>query len=651
MCGICGVWGNAGQEAVEAMISTMHHRGPDDQGVYVAHAAAIGMTRLSILDLTSAAHQPMSNPEGTVWIVFNGEAYNYQSERQPLESRGYTFSSRSDTEVVLRMYEHYGDDFLTRIRGMFALAIYDLREDERLLLARDQFGIKPLLYAESDGRVVFASEVKALLASGLVQGQVDPIALRQLLTFGSVLQPRTTLQGVKMLPPAHRMILEKGRVLIERYWHLESDRRDGLRASSYESQKEEMARVLEEAVRLQMASDVPLGAFLSGGIDSSVLVAMMAKAVGHRLKTFSVGFETEGADIDESEDARRTASYLKTDHTHVVVTGTQVRDRIIGIARGLDQPSVDGVNAYFVSMAASQGVKVAISGTGGDELFAGYPWFIAMMAEEQKARRARLRTAGLSIAAAAARSPILDGLTQVRGRGRLYRARTSAGFVARYALNYQIFNPLLTVEMISPDLRSKAQAGRAEALDLAATDELRRGTVIERVTGLCLRGYTNNQLLRDTDAVASANSIEVRLPYLDPLVVDTALSLPDVAKVSNTSDPHVDHQATYREMGSKRILIDLARPLLPKDFDLQPKRGFMMPFDAWLRGPLNDVFMDTLSEPSTRSRGLLNEQAVSKIRDDFLGGHGGWAQPWLLMMFELWCRNVLDASQPNSQLG
>ena len=190
-----------------------------------------------------------------------------------------------------------------------------------------------------------------------------------------------------------------------------------------------------------------------------------------------------------------------------------------------------------------------------------------------------------------------------------------------------------------------------EALDLAATDELRRGTVIERVTGLCLRGYTNNQLLRDTDAVASANSIEVRLPYLDPLVVDTALSLPDVAKVSNTSDPHVDHQATYREMGSKRILIDLARPLLPKDFDLQPKRGFMMPFDVWLRGPLNDVFMDTLSEPSTRSRGLLNEQAVSKIRDDFLGGHGGWAQPWLLMMFELWCRNVLDASQPNSQLG
>jgi asparagine synthase (glutamine-hydrolysing) len=641
MCGICGVWGNAGQEAVEAMISTMHHRGPDDRGVHVGSEAALGMTRLSILDLTPAAHQPMSNPEGTVWIVFNGEAYNHQSERELLESRGYTFTSRSDTEVVLRMYEHYGDDFLTRIRGMFALAIHDLRDDERLLLARDQFGIKPLLYAEAGGRVVFASEMKALLASGLIQGQVDPLALRQLLTYGSVLQPRTILQGVKMLPPAHRMILEKGLFRIERYWQLESDRRDGLRTSPYEVQKEEMARVLEEAVRLQLVSDVPLGAFLSGGIDSSALVAMMAKLVGHRLKTFSVGFESEGADFDESDD------FLKTDHTHVLVTGTLVRDRIIGIARGLDQPSVDGVNAYFVSMAASQGVKVAISGTGGDELFAGYPWFIAMMAEEKKARNARLQTAALSIAAAVARSPILDGLARVRGRGRLYRVRTSAGFVARYALNYQIFNPLLTAEMICQDLRSQAQVGRAEALDLAATDELKRGTAIERVTGLCLRGYTSNQLLRDTDAVASANSIEVRLPYLDPLVVDTALSLPDVAKVSNTSDPRVDHQATYRELGSKRILIDLARPLLPKDFDLQPKRGFMMPFDSWLRGPLNDVFMDTLSEASTRSRGLLSEQAVSKVRDDFMGGHGGWAQPWLLMMLELWSRHVLDASRSN----
>ncbi|HEY69215.1 MAG TPA: asparagine synthase (glutamine-hydrolyzing), partial [Anaerolineae bacterium] len=225
------MWGNGTQQVVEAMVESMRHRGPDDRGVYMGSGLAIGMARLSVLDLSTAAHQPMSNPERTIWIVYNGETYNFQSERRLLEDKGYTFTSRSDTEVILRMYEHYGDDFLNRMRGMFALAIYDRRNGERLLLARDQLGIKPLLYAMHAGRVVFASEVKALLASGLVERQIDPVAVRQLLTFGSVQQPRTILKDVEMLLPAHRLILEHGRVRIERYWKLESDRREGLRES------------------------------------------------------------------------------------------------------------------------------------------------------------------------------------------------------------------------------------------------------------------------------------------------------------------------------------------------------------------------------------------------------------------------------------
>jgi asparagine synthase (glutamine-hydrolysing) len=404
-----------------------------------------------------------------------------------------------------------------------------------------------------------------------------------------------------------------------------------------------MARVLEEAVRLQMISDVPLGAFLSGGVDSSTLVALMAKLAGDRLKTYSVEFEAEGADIDESEDAQRTADFLKTDHTHVLVTGAQVRERIFDIASGLDQPTIDGVNAFFVSLAARQGVTVAISGTGGDELFAGYPWFLTMLAESATGQGGNLRIAVRSLLAAVARSPIFDVFSPMRGGGRLHQARTSAGFVSRYALKYQIFNPHQTAKLLSSDLRFHAQAGRAEALDLDATDELSRGTVIERVTGLSLRGYMNNQLLRDTDAAASANSLEVRLPFLDPLVVDTALSLPDSAKISATTGPYVDRKVTYRDSGAKRILIDLAKPLLPKDFDLQPKRGFAMPFDIWLRGPLHDVFADTLSESSVRSRGLLSANMVSGVREDFLSGRRGWPQPWLLMMLELWCRSVLDS--------
>lgn len=645
MCGICGMWGDANRDSVQAMLSAMRHRGPDDQGVFMGSDIFLGFTRLSILDLSPAGHQPMSNAEGSVWIVYNGEAANFLEERRLLESQGYGFASRTDTEVVLRMYEHYGDDFLSRIRGMFALAVLDLRQGpggERLVLARDHLGIKPLLYAGNAHQLVFASEIKGLLASGRVQPEIDPIAVRQLLTYGSIQQPRTMLRGVRMLLPAHRLVQEKDRLRIERFWKLKPDRREGLRHSPYEQQVEEMARVLQQAVELQLVSDVPLGAFLSGGIDSSVLVALMQKVVGHRLKTFSVGFEAEGADIDESADAQRTADFLGTDHTHVLVTGNQLRERIEHIIRSLDQPTVDGVNAYFVSLAASQILTVAISGTGGDELFAGYPWFRTMMAEETRTSSRPLRTMVRSSLAAAARTKILDRLSMVRGRGRLYQARTGGGFVSRYALNYQIFNPLLTAELLKPSVRWQAQAGRAAAWDLSITDELKQGSVLERVTGLCLRGYTNNQLLRDTDAVASAHSLEVRVPFLDPYVVDTALSLPDTAKVQHEAVYPLNHRATYRETGAKRILIDIAKPLLPKGFDHQPKRGFSMPFASWLKGPMKDVFMDALSDDATRQRGLLNVEGVSNIRDEFLDGRRGWAQPWLLMVLELWCRYVLD---------
>src|SRR2546421_283897 len=285
MCGICGVWGSEEREAVGAMVAAMHHRGPDDSGVLSDERATLGMTRLAIIDTSSGGHQPMQTPDGLISVVYNGELYNFREERRLLEARGQTFRSTSDTEVVLRMYEHHGDDFLKRMRGMFALAVYDRRGGpgrERLLLARDQMGIKPLLYARAGERLVFASEIKALLASGLVRADVDPVSLRLLLTYGSVYQPRTILSGVRMLLPAHRLVVESGRERVERYWSLGLDRREGLRQRPYEELVEEVASVLEESVRLQMVSDVPLGAFLSGGLDSSLLVALMARQAGGR---------------------------------------------------------------------------------------------------------------------------------------------------------------------------------------------------------------------------------------------------------------------------------------------------------------------------------------------------------------------------------
>lgn len=654
MCGICGVWAAPRERAAEAvtrMVAAMRHRGPDDCGIYGEGSAAIGMARLAIIDASAAGHQPMHVAEGRLSIVYNGEVYNFIEERRILEGRGVTFASDSDTEVVLRMYEHYGDDFLLRLRGMFAMALLDRRRGpgcERLLVARDHLGIKPLLYARAAGALVFASEIKALLASGYVDRAIDPEALRMLLSYGSITQPRTMLRDVRMLPPGHRLIVEPGSERLERYWSLAVDRRADLRNRPYEALVDEVADVLREAVRLQLVSDVPLGAFLSGGVDSSLLVAMMSQLLHRRVKTFSVGFEREGAAMDESADAERMARHIGTDHTAVTVRGSDVRDHIERIARGLDQPSVDGVNAYFVAMAARREVTVAISGTGGDELFAGYPWFISMVRYEAARGAQPWRSAARDLIAGVARRRMFDPLVAYRGGGRIARARAMSGFVERYAGVYQIFGARGAARLIAPGLRLSAGAGRAAHHDFAPLDELSTCSPVERVTGLCVRGYLTNQLLRDVDAVSMAHSLEVRVPFLDPHVVDTALSLPDSAKLAEASRLSGSPHSTYRETGAKRVLIDVGRRFLPADFDLQPKRGFAMPFGSWLRGPLREVLDETLSPRTVAARGLLDPVAVSDVRDGFLRGEREWSSPWLLMMLELWCRAVLDGSAGDS---
>ncbi|MBE3139683.1 MAG: asparagine synthase (glutamine-hydrolyzing) [Thermoplasmata archaeon] len=648
MCGICGFWNHPNSERVKRMMAAMRHRGPDDSGLFWDEKVSMGMARLAVIDLNPTGHQPMCNPEETVWIVYNGEVYNFKSEREHLEALGYRFMSTSDTEVILRLYEYYGDEFLLRLRGMFALAIYDKRRGpgkERMLLARDQLGIKPLLYAQVGSRFVFASEIKALLASGLIAPELDPEALRLLLTYGSVYQPRTIVSNVKMLLPAHRMILENGETRIERYWSLAVNRYSDLRNSSYWEQVEVLNDALVESVRLQMVSDVPLGAFLSGGVDSSVLVAMMTREAGHRIRTFSVGFEAEGAAIDESQDALRTARYLGTDHNRVLVRGQDVSDRIHHIAASLDQPSVDGVNSYFVSMAARQGVTVAISGTGGDELFAGYPWFMSMALQQGSAWMPFSNNVW-EMAEGFAGLPIFDPLIPTRSGKWLHALRSRSGFLNRYAAQYQIFGPGGAARLLAHELRQKTQSGRMESRDLAPIDEVEMGSVIERVTGLCLRGYTNNQLLRDIDATSMAHSLEVRVPYLDTVITDMALSLPDDAKLKQLDQLPSSTQSSYRATGAKRILIDIGKPLLPKDFDVQPKRGFAMPFDFWLRGPLRAVFLDSLSEGGIGQRGWFDYNQVAAVRDGFISGQSSWSEPWLLMMIELWCQQVLDKASP-----
>jgi asparagine synthase (glutamine-hydrolysing) len=388
---------------------------------------------------------------------------------------------------------------------------------------------------------------------------------------------------------------------------------------------------------MQLVSDVPLGAFLSGGVDSSILVALMARQMGDRVKTFSVGFDAEGAAFDESHDAAQTARYLGTDHTHVVVTGREVRDRIFHIACSLDQPTVDGVNSYFVSWAARRGVTVAISGTGGDEVFAGYPWFQSMEADAVQPRSWSTR-----FQAKVARQHIFDPFLAGSYGEQLYRVRTQAGFLSRYSTQYYIFGSLGAARLLEPGIRPVAKAGTAESFDLHSIDELASAGIVERVSALCLRGYTANQLLRDIDAASMAHSLEVRVPYLDPVIADLTLSLPFKSKSGGGDTSNRALTGTYRYTGAKKILIDAGRSLLPPDFDLQPKRGFAMPFDSWLKGPLADVMSDALSDASITKRGWLRPSEVRKVEQNFRSGAVGWSHPWLLMMIELWAREVLD---------
>ncbi len=627
------------------MIKAMHHRGPDDRGVFTDATVSLGMSRLSVIDLTQAAHQPMSNPNKTIWTVYNGETYNFQEQRSLLEKKGHVFRSRSDTEVVLRLYEHYGDDFLLRLRGMFALAIYDKRRGpgkERLLLARDPLGIKPLLFTRVGGCLLFASELKAILASGLIDSQIDPVSLRMLLTYGSVYQPRTMLKDVQMLLPAHRLVIEEGRERLERYWSFDLDRCGPLGKRPHQELVDLVSKAMEESVKLQMVSDVPIGAFLSGGVDSSLLVGLMTRIAGRRVKTFSVGFDIEGADLDESKEAERTARFVGADHTRIVLTGNDLLESLDHFVYGLDQPSVDGVNSYFVSLAASEKVTVAISGTGGDELFAGYPWFIDMARYEKECLLNEKRgnhNGGTP--------SLLSFLLSRLGRKRHRQGGSSRDqdFVTRYGNNYQIFGSYGAEQLLDPGMREAAQAGRPIHLDLSDTDELRHARTAERVSALCLRGYTNNQLLRDIDAVSMAHSLEVRVPFLDIPLIDLALSLPAHSKMGETMDTGKPaHEISYAESGCKKILIESGQKLgvLPKGIDRQKKRGFAMPFDSWMKGPLKPTLDDTLSDEAMRCRGYLQAEEVRRIKKSFYEGHAHWSQPWLLMVFELWSRKFID---------
>lgn len=564
MCGIAGTLtaapaASADAAPVRAMLAALRHRGPDDEGAWTSPSrhAAFAHTRLAILDLTRAGHQPMSTPDGRYTVTFNGEILNFQSLRQSLERGGVRFQTRCDTEVILRAYEASGPACFASFRGMFALAIWD-EADKSCVLARDRFGIKPLYYHHQHGRLTFASEVKALTASGLVPRAFDPDGLFGFFLTGTVPEPSTLLAGVRCLEAGTYAVWKNGTLASQSYWDLKFE-------SAAAGDPTAAARAaLLDSVNHHFISDAPVGVYLSGGIDSTVLVALASQDRQRELHTFSLAFP--GWDSDEGPIAKRTASHFRTRHTEWPIDGATAMELFRGFLEKCDQPSIDGLNTFAASRLARQhGMKVVLSGLGGDELFGGYKSF-------DEVPRLSALNRGLSYAGPL-RTAVGGGLQRVAGDPRLRRLGDVLTQAPTLANAYTTFRGVFTRAEAATLVRhyTGTEPAAAPGEDEGAQDP----TLRDAISRLELTRYMRNQPLRDSDTMSMAWGLELRVPFLDGPLVDTLSRIP----------------AGVRLQPGKRFLLQ-AVPEVPEWVAAQPKRGFMFPFDRWLAEEWRPVFAD-----------------------------------------------------------
>jgi asparagine synthase (glutamine-hydrolysing) len=628
MCGISGkLYFDSARpverEILERMNAVLAHRGPDDAGIYCDGPIGLAHRRLSIIDLSPAGHQPMSNEDGTIWIVFNGEIYNFQSLRPDLLHRGHRFRSNTDTEVILHLYEEHGTDCLRFLRGMFAFALWD-GPRRQLFLARDRLGKKPLSYQQDAQGLRFASEVKAILQDSEVTARPDPVGISHYLTYGYVPGSGSAFLGVRKLPPGHYLTWRDGRTDVVRYWRL---RRDQKQERPEEEWCQEILARLEEAVRLRMISDVPLGAFLSGGIDSSAVVALMSRAGAGPVKTFSIGFEEP--EYDELKYARQVAERFGTEH-HELVVRPDAAAILPKLAWQFDEPFADSsaVPTYYVAQMTRQYVTVALNGDAGDESFGGYDRYVANLLA---ASFDRWPGAGLL------RHAIRSGLHLLPHRGTrtslLYRGRRFLDGLTetperRYARWFCHFHDDRKAELCTPEFLA---AGGEDALEvlLAAYRESDAPDFGDATLGVDAGLYLPDDLLVKVDIASMAHSLEARSPFLDHEFMEFAATIPFELKV--------------RGRVKKYILKRALAGLLPERILHRPKMGFGVPIDHWLRHELREVAYETLLGSRAASRGYFQMRTVQRMLDEHVQGKAGWHYLlWNLLMLELWHRTYID---------
>ena len=625
MCGIAG-WVGAGggnREVLDAMLKILEHRGPDDTGRYLDGEAALGMTRLSIIDLVTG-QQPMRSEDGAVTLVFNGEIYNFRDLRGELQARGRRFATRSDTEVLLRAWEAYGPACVDRLRGMFAFAVWDARR-RRLFLARDRVGKKPLYYWHRDGVLVFASEPKALLRHPAVGRALDLTALEHYAAFGYTPAARSIFDGIAKLPPGHTATLAGGVLSVARYWTLPA----GATAARPAPREELLGRVraeVRDAVRARLEADVPLGVFLSGGVDSSVIVACMRELNVGRLATFSVGF---GADLshDERPYARAVAQRFETEH-HEEVLEPKAADLAAAVVRYVDEPFADSsaIPTLVVAEATARHLKVALSGIGGDETFGGYPRYLGVRLSEAWARVPRVLRAGPE--ALARWLPDSAGSRNLGDWARRFADGAGRPMPERYIGWTRFFDGQALDALATPAL-ARHFGSDVEAPHRAAWAGRRDGDAVDGAWRIDLATYLPDDLLTMADRMSMARSLELRAPFCDHRLIEFSLTIPAAAKLEG-----------FR---LKALLKAAFADVLPPTVVNRRKQGFMIPLSRWLRTTLRDLVDDTLAPERVRARGLWRPEVVARLVREHLAGartHGD--RIWTLVILELWMREYLD---------
>jgi asparagine synthase (glutamine-hydrolysing) len=629
---VCGIVGIVGVERdcriepaeVRRMCATIVHRGPDDEGVLVQGHVGLGMRRLSIIDL-STGHQPIHNEDQSIWIVFNGEIYNFLELRPELENRGHRFYTNTDTEVIVHLYEEFGDDCVRKLRGMFAFAIWDQKR-QRLFLARDRFGKKPLLYAIHGGRLLFGSEIKALLAVAPELNDVDPQGLLSYLSFGYIPDPRTAFSRIQRLPPGHILEFADGQLETRPYWDLP---RFGCNERlSEEECLNEMERRLGEAVRIRLIGDVPVGALLSGGVDSSIVVALMSKFTSGPVKTFTIGFGRR--EFSEVDHARLVAERFETEHHEFIVEPNFI-ETLEDLTHQLEEPFADAsmVPTFCVSRLARKHVTVALAGDGGDELFAGYhryqinlrrrrrfgfvPGWAGQIYRKHLFPRLPHGTYGRRFLYTMSLPEIdryLDEISFLRsdGRERSLFSRDFLAFADRSPSTFELF-------------RNYLKAAPAE-------DSL------SQLQYLDIKTYMAADILTKVDRMSMAASLEVRAPILDHVFAEWVTQL----------DPSWKSRAGQQKYILKKLAVRLG---VPRSVIYRPKRGFGIPLVHWFRNELKQNLLGVLLEPRTVQRGYFDARVVRQLIDEHLGGRRDRSSElWILLVFELWHRNFLEKRQP-----